>query len=195
MRRILFARHGETDWNMHRWVQGHTDTELNAAGIRQAERLGERLARAHVGVARVYTSEMRRARVTGEIVARRLGVECEARAGLQELNLGDWEGCTWRGIERGWPELFARWSADKREVRPPNGETYRELLDRFVGAVLEIVDESEGEVLIVSHSACMLSFQAELNRTPLERMLADYAAPNAEAIAIDADRILNRWKR
>ena len=62
-----------------------------------------------------------------------------------------------------------------------------------MAAVLKIVREAKGDVMIVSHSACLLAFQAELNRTPLERMLRDYAAPNAGIIEIDARRILDRW--
>lgn len=193
MRQILLARHGETDWNARRWVQGSTDTSLNENGVRQAERLSEKLLARGERIERVFTSQMRRARETAEIVARRLNVSLLACEGLQELNLGEWEGRTWRQIERGWPELFSEWSCDKRNVRPPRGETYSELLERFVRAVRGIARESRGDALIVTHSACMLAFQAELNRTPLETMLRDYAAPNAEAIAIPAERILERW--
>ena len=193
LRQIVLARHGETDWNARRWVQGSTDTSLNESGVRQAERLSEKLLARGGRIERVFTSEMRRARETAEIGAGRLNFPLIARAGLQELNLGDWEGRTWRQIERGWPERFAEWSRDKRSVRPPHGETYQELLERFVGAVRRIVSETRGDALIVTHSACMLAFQAELNRTPLETMLRDYAAPNAEAIPVSADKILERW--
>lgn len=191
--RIYFARHGETEWNARRWVQGSTDTALNSVGEEQARRLAETLAALETPITYVYSSEMQRAKRTGQIVAERLGVPFEPRPGLQELNLGDWEGHTWRQIEKGWPEEYRYWEDYKSIARAPNGECYDELLERFVGAVLRIVREAKGDVLIVSHSACMLSFQAALNRTPIESMLKDYCAPNAEAIVIDADRILARW--
>lgn len=88
MTSILFARHGETDWNLWRRVQGSTDTALNESGVRQAEKLGEKLK--GEGIARIFTSEMQRARETAQIVASRLQIPVEPRAGLQELNLGDW---------------------------------------------------------------------------------------------------------
>ena len=191
--RVYFARHGETEWNAFRRVQGSTDIPLNATGIAQAERLGDALKAQGAKIACVYTSELRRARMTGEIVAGKLDAPCVARPGLQEIALGDWEGCTWRQIAQRWPEIYESWETKKRTTRPPNGENYVELLERFVGAVLKIVREAEGDVMIVSHSACMLAFQAELNRTPLERMMKEYAAPNAEAIVIDGERILKRW--
>jgi len=193
-RRIYLARHGETDWNARRWVQGKTDTELNAVGIEQARRLGETLARLRPPIVHVYSSRMRRAHGTGRIVAERLRVPTETREGLQELNLGDWEGHTWRQIERGWPEAYAEWNADKRENRPPSGESYRELLDRMIPAMLRIAKEAKGDVLVVTHSGCLMAFLAELNETPLERMGKDYATPNAEVIAVSCARILARWQ-
>ena len=189
--KLYLARHGETDWNRRRWVQGSTDTELNAVGMAQAEQLGETLAAE--GIVRVYTSAMRRAGMTAQIVAARLGVPCEVRPGLQEIGLGEWEGHSWPQIRAGWPEAYAAWNADRLHVRPPQGESYGDLLARFVPAVTGILRAAEGDVLVVTHSACMLAFQAELNRTPLVGMERDYAAPNARAIAFDAARILRRW--
>lgn len=192
MTQIFFARHGETEWNVLRRVQGSTDTALNGNGLRQAIDLGDALK--HQGITHIYTSKMRRARQTAEIVARNLDVPVEVRDGLHELNLVDWEGHTWYQIERKWPRRFAEWSRSKRRTRPPHGETYEELLYRFIRAVTRIAREAQGNALIVTHSACMLSFQAELYRTPLENMLRDYQAPNAEAIPISAEEILKRWK-
>ena len=190
--KVYFARHGETEWNARRWVQGWSDTELNAVGLEQARRLGENLA-ARSNIVHVYSSRMRRAHTTAQIVARRLGVPCESRQGLQEIALGDWEGSTWRQIECCWPEAYGSWQRDKRNCAPPNGESYSDVLRRFVPAVLKILKEAKGDVLIVAHSGCLLAFQAELNGTPLETMHRDYSAPNGGAFSIDAQRILERW--
>ncbi len=192
MTRIFFARHGETEWNSFRRVQGSTDTHLNANGIHQAERLAESLRDKEI--TQIFTAKMHRARETAQIVAQHLHVPLTECDGLQELNLGDWEGCTWPEIERRDSKTFAEWSRNKRFVRPPNGETYDELLNRFTHIVLQIVRNARGNVLIVTHSACMLAFQAELKRTPLESMMSDYTAPNAEAIAFSSEEILNRWE-
>lgn len=190
---VYFARHGETDWNAGRRVQGRTDTELNEAGRAQAVALAEKMAGGEYAVTAVYTSTMKRAMDTGKTVAERLNVPCEARAGLEEISLGDWEGFSWRQIEAKWPKAYENWERCKSVARPPNGESYDEVMARFVPAVLEIVRGAQGDVLIVSHSGCILCFQAMLNRTPLECMMRDYKAPNAEAICIDGDRILARW--
>ena len=154
---IWLARHGETDWNARRWVQGQSDIPLNAAGEAQARQLGERLAR-EASIQRVYSSGMRRARATARIAAETLGAPWVVREGLQEIGLGEWEGHTWAEIRRKWPEAHRSWASQKRDVRPPGGETYRELLGRFVPAIVRIVRESEGDALVVTHSSCMISF-------------------------------------
>ena len=189
---IWLARHGETDWNARRWVQGQSDIPLNAAGEAQARQLGERLAR-EASIQRVYSSGMRRARATARIAAETLGAPWVVRGGLQEIGLGEWEGHTWAEIRRKWPEAHRSWASQKRDVRPPGGETYRELLGRFVPAIVRIVRESEGDALVVTHSSCMISFLAELNGTPLETMFEDYHAPNAGAVPVERERIFARF--
>ena len=154
---IWLARHGETDWNARRWVQGQSDIPLNAAGEAQARQLGERLAR-EASIQRVYSSGMRRARATARIAAETLGVPWVVREGLQEIG----PGRMGRPYVGGDPKKVARGAqivgVSKRDVRPPGGETYRELLGRFVPAIVRIVRESEGDALVVTHSSCMISF-------------------------------------
>lgn len=189
--KIWLARHGETDWNVQRLMQGTTDTELNENGLAQAARLGE--AMAGKGIAYVYTSYLRRASRTAQIVADRIGVPCEVREGLHETGLGEWEGRVWQDICEETPEITSRWMADRRNTRPPKGETYQDVLDRFIPAVVRIVREATADVMIVSHNGTIKAYLAELNGTPLETMGADYPTPNAGAIEVDAAKILERF--
>lgn len=189
--KIWLARHGETDWNVRLLMQGTTDTELNENGLAQAARLGE--AMAGKGIVRVYTSTLRRASRTAQIVADCLGVPCEVREGLHELALGSWEGRVFAQICEEEPEVTARWKTDKRFARPPQGETYQELLERFVPAIVRIAREAEGDVMVVSHNGSIRAFLAELHQTPFETMGADYPTPNAGAIEVDAAKVLERF--
>lgn len=189
--KIWLARHGETDWNVRRLMQGTTDTELNENGLAQAARLGE--AMADKGIVRVYTSRLKRASRTAQIVAERIGVPCEERDCLHETALGEWEGCIWAQVCERTPEITARWMTDRRNTRPPKGETYQDVLDRFIPAVVRIIREATADVMIVSHNGTIKAFLAELNGTPLETMGADYPTPNAGAIEVDAAKILERF--
>ena len=145
------------------------------------------------GVTRVYTSCLKRAARTGQIVAQCLGVPCEVREGLQETGLGEWEGRVWKDICAEDPEGTERWMKDRRNARPPKGETYQEVLDRFTAAVVRIARGNTQDVMIVTHNGTIKAFLAELNSTPLETMGEDYPTPNAGAIEVDAERILKRF--
>lgn len=189
--KIWLARHGETDWNVRRLMQGCTDTDLNENGRAQAAKLGEAMVDSRI--VHVYTSYLKRASLTAQIVAERLGVPCEVRAGLQETGLGEWEGRVWADICREEPEITQRWMADRRNTQPPKGETYQQVLDRFTAAVVRIAREATRDVMIVTHNGTIKAFLAELYGTPLETMGQDYPTPNAGAIEVDAAKILERF--
>ena len=189
--RIWLARHGETDWNVRLLMQGTTDTELNENGLAQAARLGEAMVGS--GITHVYTSYLKRANRTGQIVAERIGVPSEVREGLQELGLGTWEGRSWKDIIEKEPEAVAERDKDKRFSRPPHGESYQELLDRMVPAMVRIAREAKGDVMVVSHNGTIRAFLAELYGTSLDTMGTDYSTPNAGAIEVDAAKVLERF--
>lgn len=189
--RVFLARHGETEWNVLRRIQGHSDIPLNENGIRQAHELAQRLAGS--GITCVYTSRLSRAIVTGQIVAESLGVPCVQRDGLQEIGMGDWEGGTWADVRRDFPELSERLMNDRRNTRPPNGETYGELILRAGRAAARIIAENSGDVLIVAHGGCIQALMAELNGTPIETAGKDYPMPNASVVEPDARLILERF--
>ena len=96
---ILLARHGETDWNVERRIQGNTDIPLNENGIRQAHSLSSYLEREQrekgVPLSFVFTSPLKRAEETAEIVGKRLAVPVEVIPGLEEMDFGVCEGKSW----------------------------------------------------------------------------------------------------
>src|SRR5918995_6148846 len=118
--RIILARHGETDWNLERRWQGHSDRPLNETGLAQAEELAEELA--GEPIAAVYSSDLVRAHETARIVAHRLGLDVVAVPGLRERRFGSWEGLQDVEVERRFPRLHG----------PPGGETRPELLRRVL---------------------------------------------------------------
>ena len=189
--RIYLARHGQTDWNVRGLMQGITDTELNENGLAQAARLGE--AMVGRGIVHVYTSHLERAFRTGKIVADRLGVPCEKREGLQELGMGAWSGRIWKDVCAEEAERVRQWMSNRRFTSPPQGESYQELLDRMIPAIVRIAREAEGDVMVVSHNGSIRAFLAELYGTPLETMGEDYPTPNAGAIEVDAAKVLERF--
>jgi 2,3-bisphosphoglycerate-dependent phosphoglycerate mutase len=120
--RILFLfRHGETDWNREGRLQGHTNTPLNAAGLAQAEALGDKLRQHRLDA--VVSSDLSRAWTTARIVADALGVPLFTDAGLRETDVGAAEGLLWSDAKTRFSEgLTERWYSDG-DVAFPGGET------------------------------------------------------------------------
>jgi len=150
---ILLARHGESDWNVARRWQGHADRPLTERGREQARALAERLQ--HVELDAVYSSDLRRAADTAAAVS----LEVIELPELREVDVGSWSGLTRAEAEERFPEGVARW----REGFPgwDDGETYEEMTERVVGAVLAIARAHRGgRVLVVSHGGPIRALHA-----------------------------------
>ena len=86
MLQVYLVRHGETQWNAERRIQGQSDSPLTAHGERQAWQVGER-ART-LGITHIITSDLGRTRRTAEIIAEACGCSVIADARLRELDMG-----------------------------------------------------------------------------------------------------------
>ena len=156
---ILFvARHGETDWNAEGRLQGHTDVPLNARGREQAVALGAALAGGGIGA--IVTSDLARARETGEIVARALGVgvpKLDLR--WRERGFGVFEGRTKAELAASDPEAWRIWTEDPR-ARPPGGESHEDLTARVLAAATDAASLARpgAPALVVSHGAAVHAF-------------------------------------
>jgi phosphoserine phosphatase len=154
---LLLVRHGETDWNRERRFQGHADQPLNEAGRAQARELAELLASERIDA--VYTSDLRRARETAEILASRLDAEVVALRELREIDVGSWQGLSWPEIEERHPVGVERWHRDGHGW--DGGETHVELGERIVRALEDIAARHPGQrVLVVGHGGTVRSARA-----------------------------------
>jgi probable phosphoglycerate mutase len=145
---ILLARHGETDWNRDNRFQGHADPPLNETGLAQAVQLSAALE--DEPLAAVYSSPLRRAFETAELVAAPHSLVPVPVGALREVNVGSWQGLTRAEIEQRFPEQFARW-LDYHEGWE-DGESYEEMGRRVIAGLLELAAAHDGErILAVSH--------------------------------------------
>jgi broad specificity phosphatase PhoE len=142
MTRILLARHGETDWNVERRVQGHSDTPLNETGREQASALADELQRERIDA--VYSSDLLRAHETARIVADRRGLGVTAIRDLRERDFGTWEGLTDTEIYARHPEAAnGHWG---------DGEARADMARRVFDALRRIAEaHPDGHVLVVTH--------------------------------------------
>jgi broad specificity phosphatase PhoE len=145
---IFLARHGETHWNRDNRFQGHADPPLNETGRAQAAELSGALA--DEPLAAVYSSPLRRAFETAEIVAGPHGLEPVPVDALREVDVGSWQGLTRAEVGERFPEQYARWL--DYEAGWEDGESYEEMGRRVIAALLELAAAHEGErILAVSH--------------------------------------------
>lgn len=172
---LYFVRHGETDHNLKRIVQGRgVDAVLNATGRAQAEALARRLA--EVSFDAIYTSTQRRARQTTEAVARaHPGVPLILSEQLEEMDWGVFEGrASSPELEAVFAENYARWAQGIFDVPVEGGESILDVQRRALAAVEAMLDRHAGEtLLVVSHGRLLRVLLASvLDGYGLERMHA-----------------------
>lgn len=188
---FYFARHGETDWNAAKKIQGTNETKLNDTGLRQAETLMQTLKQSGARIGAVYTSRQGRAYTTAEIAAKGFGAPVKAVEGLEEMSLGIFEGHTWEEVLALYPEAFGYWTEDKRYRRPPEGETFQEVVDRLAVALRIILKEYDdvyggtGDVLIVSHGAILMTLLTVLRELDFSDSYKYFEIRNAIPVRLE----------
>ena len=134
--KVYIFRHGQTDWNAERRVQGHTDIELNEIGRREAELLGERLK--DLDIEKVFSSDLSRALETARIALGHLEIETSER--LREAHFGEAEGKIFTDVLKEFGEEYFRTEPEFWDRRIAGGETKRECIQRVWGFIDEVAD-------------------------------------------------------
>jgi probable phosphoglycerate mutase len=167
---VLLARHGQTADNAEGRILGRRDPPLTATGRAQAERLAATLDGA--GVVSVWTSPLRRALATAQIVAAALGLAATVLDDLIESARGSWEGQPVAEIARATPELHAAFVAGEPSFAFPGGESLLEQRERTARA-LERVAAGPLPALVVAHAGTIRAALALHDRpVPPESALA-----------------------
>ena len=152
--RIVAIRHGETAWNVDTRIQGQLDIPLNDTGRWQARRLGQAVA--EEGIAAIYASDLLRAYDTARAVADSTGCEIVTEVGLRERHFGEFEGHTWKEIEKRWPEGSERWRRRDLDFAPAGGESLREFYERSVATATRLASAHPGQTIaFVAHGGVM----------------------------------------
>ena len=128
-RRIILARHGQTEWNKSFRFQGRTNVQLTDEGKRQAHSLAERLKSWPPDV--IYTSPLDRAKFTAQVIASVFGMTPVILPELEEINFGMWEGESLISLEHEKPEAYNRWRSDPFFNPPEGAETWPEIEARL----------------------------------------------------------------
>lgn len=155
---ILLIRHGETDWNAERRLQGHLDIGLNVQGKRQARALARALRAEKLDA--IIASDLQRALHTAQAIAEEQGADVQVEPALRERCYGAFEGLRHADIEQRYPQDYAAWKTREFDARFPKGErdaeTLREFTERAVGTVMDLVAKSPAKrMAIVTHGGVL----------------------------------------
>ena len=149
MAKLILARHGETMWNVGKVFRGRADVNLNEVGIKQAELLGKHLC--NWDLEAIYSSPVKRALDTANIVARCVEVAVCIAEGLTDFDFGEWQSLSEQEVKRLYPDILNEWQSSPHKVRMPGGENLDDVTKRTAEVVDEVLSRHHGNVLLVSH--------------------------------------------
>ena len=149
MTEIILVRHGETEWNVEEVFRGRIDIELNQTGIKQSELLAEYLSERKIDT--IYSSPLKRALKTAEIIAGSHKRDVEIASGLIDFDCGKWQGLSLQEVKDKYKELYAQWISRPDKVKIPAGESLNDVRKRAIRLVDDVIAKHEGTVVLVAH--------------------------------------------
>jgi broad specificity phosphatase PhoE len=174
---LYLLRHGQIDWPQSDCFIGHTDAPLSAAG-----REGVLAWRDHfrgLAFGEVWSSDLRRALQSAELLSPGRESEIRVTSELRELNLGEWERRPRDHVRATRPDLWKARGDDLGGFRPPGGESFSDLQKRIVACIGNICADSSAPVLVVTHAGVIRVLICAVLGLPLSnlfRILIDYAS-------------------
>ncbi|AUD15012.1 MULTISPECIES: histidine phosphatase family protein [unclassified Planococcus (in: firmicutes)] len=186
MLRLYITRHGETQWNIEKKMQGWQDSPLTAKGIQNALWLSERMELVDIDV--IYASPSGRAQHTAELIRGNKPTQIVFDPNLKEINMGEWEGHNVSAIkEQDQASFHAFWN-EPASYKPSGGESFPELIERVGTALKEIeAKHSSGNVLIVTHSVVIKALFMIFKDTEIEHFWAPPYIEDTSLTIVEVD--------
>ena len=167
--RIYLVRHGQVEGHEMKRYNGQADVALTDRGRRQYRALRERLDDEEISA--VYSSDLTRCVEGARILAAPHGVSPIFDERLRELDIGEWEGKTWKELQSVYPEEWQARLDDLVNYRVPGGESLLDMAGRVRAAMSRILTEHpEGEVMVVGHGGVNRVVLLDAIGAPLEKM-------------------------
>jgi alpha-ribazole phosphatase len=176
--RVYLARHGEV---VNPGVyNGHTDVDITEEGIRQMERLRDRLKEKNL--AAVYSSDLLRTKRGAQIIAQPHGLGPENFREFREMDFGRWQGLSYAEVMEQYPSDIPQWMNDLENYRIPGGESILDMGNRAIPKLRELIERHRGqEFALVCHGALNRVILADALHLPFAHLLRieqDYGCLN-----------------
>lgn len=187
--KLYIIRHGQTDWNIAKKIQGRQDIPLNGRGRYQAGCLKK--AMEDRPVTAVFSSPQIRAMETAKAVASSSGSVVIPVKDFMEINYGSWEGKTEEELLQEDRALYEAWWSHPAETAPPGGESISQVNERCQKAWKEIKPQLTGDAAIVAHGGLLAHFMEQLLGN--ESVAASTVAHNASITTIEYEPETERF--
>lgn len=190
--RFCLVRHGETDWNAQRRLQGHTDIDLNTKGQAQAKQMALALKNINLQFDVLYTSDLQRAAKTAQAIEALFKTSAISNASLRERHLGALQGLTTDEAPLHEPDLWASHLSRNINENLRDGESILQFANRIQSALEQIRAQHSGKtILLVSHGGSLDMMYRIASNQALDAEKA-VAVPNASLNWISHDGLA--WK-
>lgn len=150
MPRLLLVRHGLSEYNSARRFAGSSDVEMTDDGYRQTEQLRDRLAVEKIDA--IYSSNLKRAMRTAEVISAKHSLEIIPCPELREINYGEIEGLTFEQIGKNYPAVAELITNFSLQLQFPGGECFEEFTARICKFLDRLEKHTPSEtILVVAH--------------------------------------------
>ena len=167
MTKVIFVRHGQTEWNVTGRYQGQSDVQLTEEGRQQAQKLADNFPVDEI--AAIYASDLNRAMVTAEAIGRKFGLAVQPEAAFRELSFGEWEGLTYQQIVSQWEDAMANFMQHPDIMEIPGGESFPEVQRRAMTRLEELIKKHDGQtIVVVAHGAVLRTMLTAALHMPLQ---------------------------
>jgi alpha-ribazole phosphatase len=170
--KLFLIRHGQTLWNREGRYQGAMDIDLTEEGIRQARLTAGYLS--DVEFSAIYSSPLKRAVDTANILNEKnkgKDLKIIIRDNLKEMHFGKWEGMRFEQLGKVYGKEFHKWLIDPYNYCPAGGESFKQVKERSVKEIDNIVKENHkgSNIAVVTHGGVILSVLVYWLQIPLAR--------------------------
>ena len=169
---LYVTRHGETEWNIAKRMQGRKNSSLTDKGMLQAKLLGERIK--DIPLHAIYSSPSGRTMHTAELIKGERNIPIIADDHFYEINMGIWEGQTLVDLEAQYPEEVHVFWNEPHRFCSTSGESFYDVYNRVMEGVNLLLEKHKGEsILIVSHAAAAKLLVGQFAGLSVERVWDD----------------------
>ena len=154
MSKLFLIRHGESEWNILKKIQGQEDVPLSSNGIVQAEKVAKRLLKEKIH--HIYSSDLKRAYDTAKVIGSSLNIKVNKLEELREINFGSWQGLTSKEVQESHRDHHLIWMTNAHKLSISGAETLLDVQERMIKVTRElIVRHPDENLLLVSHGSAI----------------------------------------